>query len=190
MRGLVFDRVSPEYAAIFQDQPVLARHLGPRLLRTFGWNLRWNLRRRNLWGRLEWRGRHELPRTRRPNVVFKAVNALSPRHHGAPVRSAESQWVFPGHKETHLVDVKNAHKAVLKRSHLSFVLYDLRHTFAIRFAEVTGGDVVALAKISAIPTSAPSCATSASARPTPEPRWPASPRAAPKCRDPEDTDEK
>jgi integrase len=60
----------------------------------------------------------------------------------------DSQWVFPGQKKgTHLVDVENAHQKVLKRARLGFVLYDLRHTFATRFAEVTGGYVVALARI-------------------------------------------
>jgi len=47
----------------------------------------------------------------------------------------------------HLSDAENAHKAVLEASGLAFALYDLRHTFATRFAEATAGDVVALASI-------------------------------------------
>jgi len=59
-----------------------------------------------------------------------------------------SGWLFPGKKKgTHLVDIENGHKAVLQAAGLAFVLYDFRHNFATRFAEVTGGDVVALQAI-------------------------------------------
>jgi integrase len=48
---------------------------------------------------------------------------------------------------TALSKAENAHQRVLKASGLAFVVYDFRHTFATRFAEATGGDVVALAAI-------------------------------------------
>lgn len=57
-------------------------------------------------------------------------------------------FLFHGRKHgAALSDVGNAHKRVLEASGLTFVLYDCRHTFATRFAEATGGDVVALAAI-------------------------------------------
>jgi integrase len=57
-------------------------------------------------------------------------------------------FLFHGRKHgTPLSDVDNAHRRVLDASGLAFVIYDLRHTFATRFAEATGGDVVALAAI-------------------------------------------
>ncbi len=63
---------------------------------------------------------------------------------GRIVAAPSSGWLFPGKKTgTHLVDVQNAHQAVLEGTGLSFVLYDLRHTFATRFYEQTK-DVIAL----------------------------------------------
>jgi integrase len=57
-------------------------------------------------------------------------------------------FLFRGRKPgTALSGVENAHQRVLKASGLAFVIYDFRHTFATRFAEATGGDVVALAAI-------------------------------------------
>ena len=57
-------------------------------------------------------------------------------------------FVFHGrNRGTPLSDVENAHKRVLAASGLALVIYDLRHTFATRFAEATNGDVVALAAI-------------------------------------------
>jgi integrase len=57
-------------------------------------------------------------------------------------------FLFRGRKRgTPLSDVENAHKRVLVAAGLAFVIYDFRHTFATRFAEATGGDVVALAAI-------------------------------------------
>jgi integrase len=57
-------------------------------------------------------------------------------------------FLFQGRKHgTALSDVENAHKRVLEASGQAFVVYDFRHTFATRFAEATGGDVVALAAI-------------------------------------------
>jgi integrase len=66
----------------------------------------------------------------------------------ARVRSAPSSgWLFPGKKRgTHLMDVENAHQAVLASTGLAFVVYDLRHTFATRFYEATR-DVEALRKV-------------------------------------------
>ena len=57
-------------------------------------------------------------------------------------------FLFHGRKRgTPVSDIGNAHQRVLERSGLACVIYDLRHTFATRFAEATGGDVVALAAI-------------------------------------------
>jgi integrase len=59
-----------------------------------------------------------------------------------------SGWLFPGREDgKHLVNIENAHGTVLDASGLAFVPYDFRHNFATRFAEVTGGDVVALKAI-------------------------------------------
>ncbi len=58
-----------------------------------------------------------------------------------------SLWIFPGRKPgTHLLDIENAHLAILEATGLAFVLYDLRHTFATRFYEATR-DVEALRKV-------------------------------------------
>jgi integrase len=47
-----------------------------------------------------------------------------------------SPWVFPSRKTSgHVLKVSNSHDKVLKQTGLSFVLYDLRHTFATRAAE-------------------------------------------------------
>jgi len=47
------------------------------------------------------------------------------------------RWVFPSPKNPgkHIASHQRAHEAVLKETGLSFVLYDLRHTFATRAAE-------------------------------------------------------
>lgn len=61
--------------------------------------------------------------------------------------SAEGGWIFPGRKSgSHLLDIENAHQAVLKATALAFVPYDLRHTFATRFYEATR-DIEALRKV-------------------------------------------
>jgi integrase len=67
---------------------------------------------------------------------------------GARIASAPSSgWLFEGKKPgTHLLDVENAHQAVLEATGLAFVIYDWRHTFATRFYEATK-DVVALKEI-------------------------------------------
>ena len=59
-------------------------------------------------------------------------------------RPPASCWLFEGKKPgTHLLDIENAHKAVLDATDSAFVLYDLRHTFAARFYQAIK-DVVAL----------------------------------------------
>jgi integrase len=74
-------------------------------------------------------------------LMEESRSILAPRVVAAP---SNSGWLFPGKKRgTHLVDVENAHQAVLDATGLAFVLYDLRHTFATRFYERTK-DVVAL----------------------------------------------
>jgi integrase len=73
-------------------------------------------------------------------LTAEARSILGARIAAAPA----SGWLFPGKKTgTHLVDVENAHRAVLQATGLAFVLYDLRHTFVTRFYEQTK-DVIAL----------------------------------------------
>lgn len=48
-----------------------------------------------------------------------------------------SQWVFPSPKmDGHIIKLNKAHDAVLRVTKQSFVLYDFRHTFATRAAEL------------------------------------------------------
>jgi integrase len=80
-------------------------------------------------------------RTLRLTAAARAI--LSARVASAP----SSGWLFPGKtRGSHLMDVENAHKAVLESRGLAFVLYDLRHTFATRFYQATK-DVVALKEV-------------------------------------------
>ena len=63
------------------------------------------------------------------------------------IAEVKSGWLFPGRKAgTHLIDVENAHLAIIEATDLTFVLYDCRHTFATRFYEATR-DVEALRKV-------------------------------------------
>ena len=49
---------------------------------------------------------------------------------------SDSPYIFPGKfPGRHLVKLNGAHDKVIRRTGLSFVLYDLRHTFATRMAE-------------------------------------------------------
>jgi integrase len=52
-------------------------------------------------------------------------------------RLTGGEWVFPSAKRPglHITRLNNSHDAVLKKTGLSFVLYDLRHTFATRLAQ-------------------------------------------------------
>ena len=76
-------------------------------------------------------------------LTAEARSILAARVATAP----KSGWLFEGKKNgTHLVDVDNAHAAVLKATGLAFVIYDFRHTFATRFYEATR-DVVALKEV-------------------------------------------
>jgi integrase len=62
-------------------------------------------------------------------------------------KAPQSGWLFEGKaKGTHLSDVENGHQKILKSTGLAFVLYDLRHTAATRWAE-RGMDIATLAKI-------------------------------------------
>lgn len=62
--------------------------------------------------------------------------------------AGESPWIFPALRRPgqHIGRLNNAHDAVCARATLSFVLYDLRHTFATRMAEA-GVDLATLAAI-------------------------------------------
>lgn len=54
----------------------------------------------------------------------------------ARIDASKHVWLFEGKSpEAPMKDAENAHKKVLKRSGLAFVLYDFRHTAATRWAE-------------------------------------------------------
>ncbi len=73
-------------------------------------------------------------------LARRIADQLNSGHPGSP-------WIFPGRQSgTHLLDIENAHLAILEAAGLAFVLYDLRHTFATRFYEATR-DVEALRKV-------------------------------------------
>ncbi len=57
-------------------------------------------------------------------------------------------WIFPAPRKPgqHISRLNNAHDAMCAKARLSFVLYDLRHTFATRMAEA-GVDLATLAAI-------------------------------------------
>lgn len=68
------------------------------------------------------------------------------RRMGDP-KVTRAAWIFPGKLAgEHIVDVENAHQAVMETSGLALVIYDMRHTFATRFYEATK-DVEALRKV-------------------------------------------
>jgi integrase len=59
---------------------------------------------------------------------------------------AAGKWVFPSHRNPsrHIGNTQRMHDAVLERSKLNFVPYDLRHTAATRWAE-GGRDIATIA---------------------------------------------
>jgi site-specific recombinase XerD len=76
-------------------------------------------------------------------LTAEAASILAARIASAP----KSGWLFEGKKAgTHLLDIENAHTAILNQTGLAFVLYDLRHSFATRFYQATK-DVVALKEV-------------------------------------------
>jgi integrase len=62
--------------------------------------------------------------------------------------TGESSWIFPAPRKVgqHIARLNNAHDAVCAKAAVSFVLYDLRHTFATRMAQA-GVDLATLAAI-------------------------------------------
>jgi integrase len=62
--------------------------------------------------------------------------------------AGHSEWIFPAPRKPgqHIGRLNNAHDAVCAKGGFSFVLYDLRHTFATRMAEA-GVDLATLAAI-------------------------------------------
>jgi integrase len=62
--------------------------------------------------------------------------------------SGDSPWIFPAPRRQgqHISRLNSAHDAVCAKTGLSFVLYDLRHTFATRLAEA-GIDLATIAAI-------------------------------------------
>jgi integrase len=75
---------------------------------------------------------------------------LTPESRGilAPRMAASSSWIFPAPRKPgqRISRLNNAHDAVCAQAALSFVLYDLRHTFATRMAQA-GIDLATLAAI-------------------------------------------
>lgn len=65
------------------------------------------------------------------------------------IAAANSDWIFPSdRKPGHpIVRSSRTHDKVCEEAGVSFVPYDLRHTFATRFMEVPGNDIVTLAAI-------------------------------------------
>ena len=62
--------------------------------------------------------------------------------------AGESSWIFPAPRKPghHIGRLNNTHNTACGKAALSFVLYDLRHTFATRMAEA-GVDLATLAAI-------------------------------------------
>jgi integrase len=62
--------------------------------------------------------------------------------------AGESSWIFPAPRKPgqHIGRLNNTHNTACSKAALSFVLYDLRHTFATRMAEA-GVDLATLAAI-------------------------------------------
>jgi integrase len=62
--------------------------------------------------------------------------------------AGESSWIFPAPRKLgqHIGRLNNTHNTACGKAALSFVLYDLRHTFATRMAEA-GVDLATLAAI-------------------------------------------
>ena len=62
--------------------------------------------------------------------------------------AGESSWIFPAPRKLgqHIGRLNNVHNTACDKAALSFVLYDLRHTFATRMAEA-GVDLATLAAI-------------------------------------------
>lgn len=63
--------------------------------------------------------------------------------------ATKNVWVFPSPVKagTHITKLNNQHDLACIEAQVSFVLYDLRHTFATRLVTEAGVDVVTLAKI-------------------------------------------
>ena len=64
------------------------------------------------------------------------------------MKQSDSQWLFPSDRipGDHIRQLQTKHDSVCQDAGLSFVIYDLRHTFATRFVEA-GGDLVTLKDI-------------------------------------------
>ena len=72
------------------------------------------------------------------------VSASGEFPHRAPIKNAPS---VPGKAaNSHLYDAENAHKRILANTGLAFVLYDLRHTCATRWAD-RGMPIQTIAKL-------------------------------------------
>ena len=67
---------------------------------------------------------------------------------GRRIAAGESQWVFPSSRKPghHIVKLNGSHDTVCIEAGVSFVIYDLRHTWATRMAQA-GCDIVTLAAL-------------------------------------------
>ena len=85
--------------------------------------------------------RGKTPAARRTlKLHTESLSILARRLDGGP-------WVFPGKRQgTHLTKLNGSHNKILAETGLKFVLYDLRHTFATRMAEM-GCDLSTLAAL-------------------------------------------
>jgi integrase len=94
------------------------------------------------------RGQLQIPRGK--SAAARRVLDLTPESRGilAGRMSGAGTWIFPSHRKPgdHAGRLNNAHDRICEKTGLSFVIYDLRHTFATRMAE-GGTDLATLAAI-------------------------------------------
>jgi integrase len=93
-------------------------------------------------------GKWQIPESK-SNAGRRTLRLLPETRSIFAARIAESSrgWIFEGKSvDAPMKDAENAHKKVLDRSRLAFVLYDFRHTAATRWAE-RGMGVETIAKL-------------------------------------------
>jgi integrase len=103
------------------------------------------------WSAVDWGagklqiGHGKTPAARRTIRLTPTARAILEARRAA--LAGRSRWVFPGRIDgEHTTKLNRAHDMVIKHAGLSFVLYDLRHTFATRTA-AAGCPLLTLARI-------------------------------------------